>query len=283
VKNQVAFGQGFTNARDESLYLAQHVLSLPCQEPDWVDDFLDAKLSQSETEKWFSLFKQRIKDRLPAYYITGEAWLQGVRFLCDQRALIPRSLIAELIPESIPHLLQNLEPNRILDMCCGGGSLTILMAMMYPNAEVVGVDLSKEALELAKENVQLHGLGKNINLVESDLFSYWKTGAPLYSGNKFYDLMICNPPYVNAHSMSQLPPEFLHEPRGALASGQDGMDFIRRLLKEAKYFLREEGWLVLEIGHEYEYFVEAFPDLTVDWLTTSGGDFAVCAIPYHQL
>ena len=267
---KLAYGQGFMSARDEALFLLQHVLALPCQEPEWVDSFLDARLLPVEKSKLNELITQRVNNRIPVCYLVGEAWLQGVKFKCDRRALIPRSLIAEILPDSIDSMLQGEPPMNILDMCCGGGSLAILLAMHFSDAMVVAADLSNDALGLARENVAAHQLTHRINIVETNLFSRM---AP-----KSFDLIVCNPPYVNAKSMQQLPPEFLQEPQMALAAGRDGMDLIRRLLRETPAFLSEKGVLILEIGHEIDHFSRAFPNLEVDWLATSHGDFGVCAI-----
>jgi ribosomal protein L3 glutamine methyltransferase len=266
---KLSYGQGFINARDEALFLLQHVLVMPCQEPDWVDSFLNAQLLPHEKSKLNELIQLRINHHMPMCYLVGEAWLQGVKFKCDRRALIPRSLIAELIPDGLDALLDR-EPSTILDMCCGGGSLAILLAMRFDNASVVAADLSNDALSLARENVTTHQLTHRIGLVETNLFSR----MPRQS----FDLMVCNPPYVNAKSMRELPSEFLQEPQMALAAGRDGMDLIRRLLSEVPEFLTDNGVLILEIGHEIEHFSKAFPELDVEWLTTSHGDFGVCAI-----
>jgi ribosomal protein L3 glutamine methyltransferase len=210
-----------------------------------------------------ALIAQRIERRRPAAYLTQEAWLQGVSFYIDERAIVPRSLIAEVLAEG--SIDPWLDPNstRVLDLCTGNGSLGILAALAYPEVSVLGLDLSKDALAVAQINIERHGLESRMQLAQSD-------GLAQADGR--FDLIVCNPPYVNDQSMAALPPEFKAEPTLALAGGTDGMDFVRQLLRDAPVHMNEHGLLVLEIGHERDYFEAAFPHLDVVWLSTSAGD-----------
>jgi ribosomal protein L3 glutamine methyltransferase len=212
--------------------------------------------------------------RKPAAYLTNEAWLQGVPFYVDERVIVPRSLIAEVIADgSIDEWLSE-QTTRVLDLCTGNGSLAVLAAMAYPEVAVVGADLSADALAVARINIDKHGLSNRISLVQSD-------GLSNVQGE--FDLILCNPPYVNAQSMSKLPDEYLAEPNMALASGVDGMDFLRAMLPQALSRLASHGVLVLEIGNERENFEAAFPTLPAFWLETSAGDSQVLLITAEML
>jgi ribosomal protein L3 glutamine methyltransferase len=217
----------------------------------------------AQIEQVQALIAQRIERRQPAAYLTKEAWLQGVSFYIDERAIVPRSLIAEVLAEG--GIDPWLDPNsrRVLDLCTGNGSLGILAALAYPQVSVLGLDLSKDALAVAQINIERHGLEDRMTLAESD---------GLQQADGLFDLILCNPPYVNAQSMATLPPEFKAEPALALAGGTDGMDFVRQLLRDAPAHMNENAVLVLEIGHEREHFETAFPNLDVVWLSTSAGD-----------
>lgn len=286
----LAYGQGTDNARDEAAWLLLWSLHLP---PDELETWLDCRLTGAEIDAALALVERRCDERVPAAWLTGEAWLRGLRFRCDARALVPRSLIAEALEESLADWLaedmpewldadagaqEGSEgwPERVLDLCTGGGSLAILAALRFPGAEVVGSDLSADALSLAAENLALHQLEDRVRLAQGDLF------AGLAAGERF-DLILCNPPYVNAASMAALPPEFLAEPQIALAGGTDGMDFVRRLLDEAPARLNPRGLLVLEIGHEAEHFEAAFPDLEFAWLPVTAGERMIVAATRRAL
>jgi ribosomal protein L3 glutamine methyltransferase len=210
-----------------------------------------------------AFIEHRIASRKPAAYLTQEAWLQGVSFYIDERAIVPRSLIAEVLAEG--SIDPWLDPNttRVLDLCTGNGSLGILAALAFPDITVQGLDLSKDALAVAQINIERHGLEGRMTLAESD---------GLRNADGVFDLILCNPPYVNSQSMSELPAEFKAEPELALAGGDDGMDFIRQMLRDAPAHMSENAVLVLEIGHERDYFEAAFPHLDVVWLSTSAGD-----------
>ena len=258
----VAFGQGTTTAEDEAAWLVLWKLGLPL-DTDFNDVALQTELSPTQIEHVQALIAQRIERRQPAAYLTQEAWLQGVSFYIDERAIVPRSLIAEVLAEG--SIDPWLDPNskRVLDLCTGNGSLGILAALAYPEVSVLGLDLSKDALAVAQINIERHGLDSRMQLAQSD-------GLAQADGR--FDLIVCNPPYVNDQSMAALPPEFKAEPTLALAGGTDGMDFVRQLLRDAPAHMNEHGLLVLEIGHERDYFEAAFPHLDVVWLSTSAGD-----------
>jgi ribosomal protein L3 glutamine methyltransferase len=258
----VAFGQGTTTAEDEAAWLVLWKLGLPL-DTDFNDVARQTELSPTQIEHVQALIAQRIERRRPAAYLTQEAWLQGVSFYIDERAIVPRSLIAEVLAEG--SIDPWLDPNskRVLDLCTGNGSLGILAALAYPEVSVLGLDLSKDALAVAQINIERHGLESRMQLAQSD-------GLAQADGR--FDLIVCNPPYVNDQSMAALPPEFKAEPTLALAGGTDGMDFVRQLLRDAPAHMNEHGLLVLEIGHERDYFEAAFPHLDVVWLSTSAGD-----------
>jgi len=267
----VAFGHGTTNARDEAAWLVLWRLGLPLDTPlgDAPDSEEKRPVTQAELAQVATLFEERIATRKPAAYLTREAWLQGVPFYVDERAIVPRSLIAELIADgSIDHFLGE-HTRRVLDLCTGNGSLAVLAAMAWPEIEVTGADISADALAVARTNIERHGLAGRIALARSD-------GLQAVPGP--WDLILCNPPYVNAESMQALPPEYRAEPELALAGGQDGMDFVRALLHALPTALSPEGVLLLEIGHERAHFEAAFPDLPVFWLDTSAGGDQVLLI-----
>lgn len=267
----VAFGHGTTNAFDEAAWLVLWRLGLPLDELDAVADRdVDA---QAEADA-LALIEQRIATRKPAAYLTREAWLQGVPFYVDERVIVPRSFIAELLAEGTIDPWLDEDTRRVLDLCTGNGSLAVLAAMAYPDVQVDAADISPDALAVARINVDKHGLGARIRLVESD-------GLAALPGP--YDLILCNPPYVNADSMSRLPAEYRAEPSIALAGGSDGMDFIRQLLADAPSRMSEDAVLVLEIGNEREHFEAAFPGLEVVWLETSAGEDEVLLVTRQAL
>ena len=254
---KLLFGHGSDNGWDESVYLVLHALHLP---PDQLEPFLDARLLPTERERAVDLIQRRCDSRLPAPYLTQESWLQGYRFFVDQRVIIPRSPIAELVVQHLqPWIGEPQSIERVLDMCTGSGCLAIIAAHEFEHATVDAVDLSGDALAVAAINVKDHGLGDRITLIQSNLFESIPHG-------RCYDLIICNPPYVNSHSMNQLPPEYQHEPEQALAGGADGMVLVREILRKAPEHLTDNGYLVLEIGHEIEHFEAAFPEIVPIWL-----------------
>jgi ribosomal protein L3 glutamine methyltransferase len=260
----VSFGHGTTNAFDESAWLVLWALGLPL-------DALEAKarseLSTDEQAKAEALVSRRIETRLPAAYLTHEAWLQNVPFYVDERVIVPRSFIAELLADgeqtgTLDAWLSDTT-RTVLDLCTGNGSLAVIAAMAYPEIVVDAADISDDALAVARINVDKHGLGKRITLMKSDL---------LADVRGHYDLIVCNPPYVNARSMATLPAEYRAEPGMALAGGEDGMDLVRTIVRDAPSRLTTQGLLVLEIGNERRHFEQAFPRLEAAWLETSAGD-----------
>ena len=267
----VAYGHGTTNAFDEAAWLVLWTLQMP---PDDLDLVRNKPVSAVDIAQAASIIIARISSRKPAAYLTNEAWLQGVPFYVDERAIVPRSFIAELLTSgAIDPWLSDEHTHRALDLCTGNGSLAVLAAMTYPDVQVTGADLSKDALEVAKINVTRHALQERITLIESD--GLQQCGV--------YDLILCNPPYVNATSMAVLPAEYQAEPVMALASGTDGMDFTRTLLKTAASHMREHAVLVLEIGNERANFEAAFPRLEPIWLETSAGEDQVLLLTREQL
>lgn len=284
---QVAFGQGTTNAWDESVWLSLWGLGLPLDTP--LDDPAEIpelqgisqrfrKLTPAEQALLASLFEARITRRIPTAYLTREAWLQGVPFYVDERAIIPRSLIAEVIAEGLIDPWLSASTRHVLDLCTGNGSLAVLAAFAWPEVQLTASDLSDDALAVARINIERHHLTERIRLVQSD-------GLTQVRGP--FDLILCNPPYVNAASMAVLPPEFLAEPGMALsgnqAGGNDGMDFIRPLLAQAPAYMTADAVLVLEIGHEQPHFEAAFPALEPVWLPTRAGDHLVLLLTREQL
>lgn len=267
----VSFGHGTTNARDEAVWLVLWRLGLPLDSPlgPDTDSIENRPVEPTDQALVATLFEERIRSRKPAAYLTHEAWLQGVPFYVDERAIVPRSLIAELIADGGFDDFLGAHTRRVLDLCTGNGSLAVLAAMAWPEIHIDAADLSDDALAVARINVERHGLQHRIRLLHSD-------GLAACPGP--YDLIVCNPPYVNAASMAQLPPEYRAEPTLALAGGVDGMDFIRRLLREAPARMSEHAVLVLEIGNERAHFEAAFPALPVFWLDTSAGEDQVLLV-----
>lgn len=258
----LSFGHGTNNAQDEAAWLVLWQIGLPL-DTDFTDDALDIVVHEEDVRKVEQLISKRISTRKPAAYLTQEAWLEGVSFYVDERAIVPRSLIAEVLATGSidPWLSDNTK--HVLDMCTGNGSLAILAALAYPEVKVLGTDISAEALEVATINMDRHGLQERMTLVVSDGFE---------NIQQKFDLILCNPPYVNSQSMAALPKEYVSEPALALDGGPDGMRFITRLLHEAPNYMQEDAVLVLEIGNERDFFETAFPQLDVVWLTTSAGD-----------
>jgi ribosomal protein L3 glutamine methyltransferase len=273
---QLSYGHGTTNAFDEAAWLVLWALGHPL---DSLDDVAEQPVPAAVQAEVEALVARRIETRKPAAYLTGEAWLQGVPFTVDERVIVPRSLIAECLAEATIDPWLGEHTQEVLDLCTGNGSLAILAAMAWPDVRVTGADLSSDALEVARINVARHHLEDRVTLAQGD-------GLAAVAGRRF-DLILCNPPYVNATSMAALPPEYLAEPQIALsgnaAGGSDGMDFIRPLLRQAPEAMTAQAVLVLEIGHEREFFEAAFPALEVVWLPTSAGDDQVLLITRDAL
>ncbi|ADG15850.1 50S ribosomal protein L3 N(5)-glutamine methyltransferase [Paraburkholderia atlantica] len=270
---KLSFGHGSANAYDEAAYLILHTLHLPL---DLLEPFLDARLTTAEIEAVLKVIERRAAERVPAAYITQEAWMHGYRFYVDERVIVPRSFIGELLQDGLqPYVEDPEQVAAVLELCTGSGCLAILAAHAFPNADVDAVDLSAPALEVATRNVLDYHLDDRIALFEGDLY------APL--AERRYDVIISNPPYVNAKSMQELPAEYKHEPEMALAGGADGMDIVRRIIADARNWLTEDGVLVIEIGNEREHVEAAFGGLDLVWLSTSAGDDNVFLIQASDL
>jgi ribosomal protein L3 glutamine methyltransferase len=269
----VSFGHGTTNSFDEAAWLVMWRLGVPLDDLDGVSDRV---LKKSEVTTLDALIAQRVETRKPAAYLTGEAWLQGVPFTVDERAIVPRSLIAEVLAEGVIDAWMPAEIHRVLDLCTGNGSLAVLAAMAWPDVAVDAADLSADALAVAKLNVERHDLAKRITLLQGN-------GLSAVRRDRRYDVILCNPPYVNSTSMAELPAEFRAEPEMALAGGADGMDFIRTLLAQAVSHMTPDAVLVLEIGNERDHFEAAFPALDVVWLPTELHDDAVLLVTRAML
>ncbi|MBQ5948085.1 50S ribosomal protein L3 N(5)-glutamine methyltransferase [Massilia sp. ST3] len=267
------FGHGSAEALDEAAYLILHTLKLPL---DKLEPFLDARLLQEEVLQVLSVIERRVTERVPAAYITREAWLGTYNFYVDERVLVPRSFIAELIPQMFSPWVEDPDAiENVLELCTGSGCLAIMMADAFPNAVVDAVDISKDALAVAEHNIREYKLEGRVNPIESDLYE----NVPF----KKYDIIVTNPPYVNSASMGKLPPEYLREPQIALAGGEDGMDLVRKIVAGAAERLTPEGILIVEIGNERDYAEAAFGELGLTWLTTSIGDDAVFLLTAEQL
>jgi ribosomal protein L3 glutamine methyltransferase len=268
----VSFGHGTDNAFDEAVWLALWRLGLPLDELDAV---AQRELSAAEQARIEALVTQRIETRKPAAYLTGEAWLQGVPFTVDERVIVPRSLIAELISDGSLDPWLSERTRSVLDLCTGSGSLAVLAALAWPEVHVDAADLSADALAVAKLNLERHELADRITLLQGD-------GLDAVAGQR-YDLILCNPPYVNSASMAVLPAEYRAEPEIALAGGADGMDFVRTLLATVAGHMNEHAVLVLEIGHEAANFEAAFPQLEFAYLPTQAGENQVLLITREAL
>ena len=267
------FGHGSAEAFDEAAYLILHTLKLPL---DKLEPFLDARLQPEEVQQVLAVIERRVTERVPAAYITNEAWLGTYNFYVDERTIVPRSYIAELIPNYFSPWVNDPEGiSNILELCTGSGCLAIMMADAFPDAAVDAVDISADALEVAKRNVETYGLQDRVTLIQSDLYAK----VP----QKKYDLIITNPPYVNSGSMKKLPQEYLHEPQIALDGGADGMDLVRKIIAGAAERLTDDGLLIIEIGNEKEFAEAAFGELGLTWLTTSQGDDMVFLLTADQL
>ena len=269
----LAFGHGTANAYDEAVYLLLHALHLPL---DRLEPFLDARLSTSERNELAALLTRRVDDRVPAAYLTHEAWLGDFRFHVDERVIIPRSYIAELLADGLsPYVADRAMITSALDLCTGSGCLAVLLAHAFADADIDAVDISPDALAVAQRNVSDYGLAGRINLIRSDLFD----NVPA----KSYDLIISNPPYVTAVGMEELPAEYRHEPALALAGGDDGLDAVRTILRKAPQFMNRDGLLVVEIGHNRAAAEVAFPRMPFVWLSTVSSEEAVFLLTRDEI
>lgn len=271
-RNRLCYGHGTHNAREEAAWLACHVLRIPF---DRLGDALDRTVTAPRARRLVALADRRIRTREPLAYVLREAWLQHRRFYVDRRVIVPRSHIAELLSHGLSAWLPRDGPRRVLDLCTGSGCLAILAALAFPDARVDASDVSTAALAVARRNVAAHRLARRVRLVRSDLFA--ALGGPRY------DLILCNPPYVPDAEMRRLPAEYRHEPRLALASGRDGLDFVRRLVEQAADHLPERGLLVVEVGNGRAAVERAFPRLEVTWLEAAGGPDFVFAVTREAL
>jgi ribosomal protein L3 glutamine methyltransferase len=270
---KLAFGHGLANAYDEAAYLLLHSLHLPL---DRLEPFLDARLTHPERQQLAQLLQRRIDQRVPAAYLTREAWLGAFRFYVDERVIVPRSFIADLLPDGLAAYVGDAgKVASVLDLCTGSGCLAILLAHAFPAADVDAVDISSEALAVAQRNVSDYGLADRINLLRSDLFA----NLP----DKSYDLIVSNPPYVNARAMGELPAEYRHEPALALAGGDDGLDAVRTIMREAPRFLAPRGLLVVEIGHHRDAVEFAWPRAPFVWLDTGSSTDSVFLLPREDV
>lgn len=271
-KAKVAFGHGTLNAHDEAVWLVLWRMGLPLDTD--LHEMADQAVTPEQQAACVALIEERITTRKPAAYLTQEAWLQGVSFYIDERAIVPRSLIAEVLADGTIDAWLSDQTTRVLDLCTGNGSLAVLAALAWPEVQVTGADISDDALAVAAINLERHELQKRVTLVHSD-------GLSALPGP--FDLILCNPPYVCQASMDALPAEYRAEPELALAGGTDGMDFVRQLFKQAPERMSEHAVLVLEIGNEVDHFITAFPELEVAWLDTSAGDDQVLVIAREAL
>ena len=266
-------GHGTHNAWDEAVWIVLATLHLP---RDTLEPFLDARLTSSERHALLERLQQRVVHRLPAAYLLNEAWLGEFRFHVDPRVIVPRSYFAELLEDGFAPWIEHPESvASALDLCTGSGCLAIVMAHAFPNAAVDAIDISPEALEVARRNIADYGLEDRVHAIESDLFAKAK--------GRRYDLIICNPPYVTAAAMEALPAEYRHEPALALAAGRDGLDVVRRILDQARKHLNPRGVIAIEVGHNQELVNEAFPDLPAVWLDTEHADGKVFVLTREDL
>lgn len=266
------YGHGTDNALDEAAYLAFFSLN---KEPDYSDESLDADLSQENIETINELFNKRIESRQPAAYLTHEAWFAGIPFYVNENVLVPRSPIAELIEEQFQPWVKPEKVNRILDLCTGSGCIAIACALAFPNAEVDAADISKTALEVAEKNKSTHKLGNRLNVIESDLFSSLQ--------GQRYDLIVSNPPYVDAEDMANLPDEYKHEPELGLTAGDDGLDLVIPMLRDAIHHLNPEGVLIVEVGNSEEALAEKFPEVPFMWLSFEFGGEGVFMLDANEI
>ncbi len=269
----LVFGHGSDTAYDEAAYLILHTLHLPL---DHLEPFLDARLTSTEVSQVLDILERRVTERLPAAYLTHEAWLGSYSFYVDQRVIIPRSFVAELLQNRLePWITDAAEIHAALDLCTGSGCLAIVLAHAFEQAEIDAVDISTDALAVASRNIADYQLQERVRLMQSDLF----TGL----AGRRYDLIISNPPYVNAESMAELPEEYRHEPVNALASGADGLEATRKILAGAAAHLTDQGLLVVEIGHNRDAVLREYPRTPFTWLETSAGDAFVFLLHRDQL
>lgn len=266
------YGHGMASALDEAVYLSLFALHLP---HNFADSYFDTALTREEKHAVFSLLKRRIEEKVPASYLTGEAWFAGLRFTVNENVLVPRSPVAELIEDHFEPWIEAEKVDNILDLCCGGGCIGIACAYAFDWASVDMVDISQAAIEVAEANVRLHNVEERVSVIESDLF---KNVA-----QRHYDIIISNPPYVDREDMSSLPDEYLHEPSLALAAGDDGLDLVIPMLQQARQYLTDQGVLVVEVGNSQHALQDAYPDVPFYWLEFKRGGSGVFLLTAEQL
>ena len=270
---EIFFGHGTDNSYDEAVWLVMSALHLPL---DTIENFLDARITDQERKYLSSLIERRITDRTPTAYLLQEAWLQGFKFYVDERVIVPRSFIAELLQNDLNPWIEFPEMiESAADICTGSGCLGVLLANSFPNAAIDVIDISPEAIDVANINIANYGLQDQITAIESDMFTALK--------GRTYDLIISNPPYVDAPSMAQLPAEYQREPQLALGSGHDGLDHTHTILRDAAKHLNDNGILIVEIGHNRDALLEAYPNVQFVWLEVSSGDEFVFLLSKNQL
>ncbi|MGV6826262.1 MAG: 50S ribosomal protein L3 N(5)-glutamine methyltransferase [bacterium] len=272
VAANLEFSHGLASPLDESVYLVLRTLGLPVDTPEI---YWHSRLTEPEKNKVLGMLRRRIEERIPAAYLMKEGWFAGLQFYIDERVLIPRSPIAELVEQQFTPWVNPDEVESVLDLCTGSGCIGIACAYAFPQAEVDLADISDDALEVAQINVKRHDAVNRVNVVHSDLFS----GL----GGKRYDMIVCNPPYVDDEDMQALPDEFKHEPTMALHSGSDGLDLTKKILHQAATHLNEEGVLVLEVGNSQYHLLNTYPDVPFQWLDFERGGDGVFLLTRQQL
>lgn len=272
LRQRLVFAHGFDSALDEASYLTLHALALPF---DWPQTYHDSVLTERECEQVIEILQRRIETRQPAAYLTHESWFCGLKFFVDSRVLIPRSPIAELISDQFEPWVDSHRVARILDLCCGSGCIAIASQYAFRDAEVSAADLSTDALEVAAINLAEHGLGEHIRLLESDLFD----AVPA----QLFDVILCNPPYVDAEDMAALSPEHRHEPALGLDAGDDGLVLVDRILARAGEFLSDHGVLFLEVGNSQAALEERYNFLPLTWVEFENGGAGVCCLQAQDL
>ena len=267
------YGHGTDNAWDEAVQLVLNAVHLPW---DTRPEVLDARLTRSEKRRILEYLRQRVLERKPLPYITGEAWFMGLAFKVDERVLIPRSPIAQLIEQHFEPWLRPGPVERVLDLCTGSGCIGIATALTFAEAEVDLVDISADALEVARINIDRYELGDRVQAMESDLFAALDPSRP-------YDLIVSNPPYVDAADLASMPAEYRHEPALALGSGVDGLDITRQILRQAGDYLTDDGLLVVEVGNSEVHLMEQYPQLPLIWVELEAGGNGVFVISAEEL
>ena len=258
------FGHGTLDAIDEAAWLMSAVLNV---EPDKLDEYSDQQLSAEQLKTFENIAAQRIETRKPLAYLINEAWFCGMKFYVDDRVIVPRSLVGEFIQEEFQPWLGDRKPRRILDLCTGSGCIAIALARQFPGSKVDAVDLSSDALDVARINIERHQLQQRVNTIQSDLFDAL--------GNEQYDLIVSNPPYVHPDTMQELPPEYLHEPEMALVADEGGLALVDRILQQAPDYLTENGLLIVEVGESQPAVMQKYSDLPLIWLSHSSGEDSV--------